>query len=1004
MALQPQLVPIPFAQGVDTKSDPKQVPVGKLLSLFNGVFQSAKRILKRFGYTKKSQATFAGATITSGISLKSYKDEMDLYDGHVFYSYSKVSDKWRSVGLLSSPKITGIEVVSGAEPIGWCDSAYNSAGYYGYVYITRLYGSHSMFVVVQDASTGAIIINTQLAGAGVLVDMTPKIVALGNYFVIVYKGTLDTELKYIAVNLSNPTGGMSPVTITSDLDNTIGINFDTTVVNGNMYLVYASTGATKIAFYYLTPSLVLSARLPSSAGTSKPRVGVAIAGDSSNNIWMTYVDTVGPKLAYSVYSEFIASNVVLDTTIATSAELSNAQNVGIVTKSTSAYIFTSINPTQPLDSSDQFIERAIVNISGAITTPLALFVRSVFMTGNPVLHVPSDTVYLPTVYTYPYIVPPSGAVGPSNPLQPTFFIFDENKNPVAKILSGTAAYTATTTFNGSHNINHTNRISANLFEFASIQATNLGSVSQNPVAGDYSVAISGTNVIKSGIAFNEYVNSAVLANDLLLSGSRLWMYDGNSVVENGFDIFPDYLSLVGTSGGAMTAGTYQYSAIYEWVDARGNHHRSAPSPVFTTTLTTETAVLVTVPNLRVTYKTDVIISLYRSSANGSILRRVTGSPMTSSTFNDPLADSVTITDKMDDVGQACGDILYTTGGEVENIAPPACTSITTYRSRLVLLPSEVTSSFWYSKEVIPQTPVEMSDLFVQNIDELGGNLTSAIQMDDKLVLFKSRNIFYMTGQGPSISGANNDFSTPLLVNSDVGCSNQQSLILMPNGVMFKSDKGIYLLDRSMQASYIGAPVEFYNPQTVTSSQLMEDKNQVRFTLDNGVTLVYDYYFDQWSVFTNISAVDSCIFENKFTYLKSDGSVLEESTGYTDDGAFIPLSLVTSWISMAGMQGFQRIYKALLLGEQKGNHTLRVKVRRDFDSTILQTDDIDATAISPAVYQWRVFPKVQKCEAIQLEMTDVQTSGFNEGFSISDLTLEIGIKTGGFKLPASQSSS
>ena len=38
MALERQLIPIPLAGGIDNKTDDKQVPIGKLSVLENGVF------------------------------------------------------------------------------------------------------------------------------------------------------------------------------------------------------------------------------------------------------------------------------------------------------------------------------------------------------------------------------------------------------------------------------------------------------------------------------------------------------------------------------------------------------------------------------------------------------------------------------------------------------------------------------------------------------------------------------------------------------------------------------------------------------------------------------------------------------------------------------------------------------------------------------------------------------------------------------------------------------
>ena len=50
MALQKTNVSLSFKQGLDTKTDPKQVVFGKLLNLQNGKFISPTQIKKRNGY------------------------------------------------------------------------------------------------------------------------------------------------------------------------------------------------------------------------------------------------------------------------------------------------------------------------------------------------------------------------------------------------------------------------------------------------------------------------------------------------------------------------------------------------------------------------------------------------------------------------------------------------------------------------------------------------------------------------------------------------------------------------------------------------------------------------------------------------------------------------------------------------------------------------------------------------------------------------------------------
>jgi hypothetical protein len=55
-----------------------------------------------------------------------------------------------------------------------------------------------------------------------------------------------------------------------------------------------------------------------------------------------------------------------------------------------------------------------------------------------------------------------------------------------------------------------------------------------------------------------------------------------------------------------------------------------------------------------------------------------------------------------------------------------------------------------------------------------------------------------------------------------------------------------------------------------------------------------------------------------------------------------------------------------------------------------------------LYQWRIHLERQKCEAIQITITDSQVPPFSEGMSLSAITLEVGIKKGTRKMSAARS--
>jgi hypothetical protein len=405
-----------------------------------------------------------------------------------------------------------------------------------------------------------------------------------------------------------------------------------------------------------------------------------------------------------------------------------------------------------------------------------------------------------------------------------------------------------------------------------------------------------------------------------------------------------------------------------------------------------------IPTLRVTNKSGVNIVVYRTLANGTVFYKVATLP------NNPLVDFIQYTDQVSDYVALDGLELYTTGGVVINTPAPPTNLQVEYNNREIIVPNENPFSFWYSKQVIPGTPVQFSDEFINNVDSRGGGITAIGVMDDKLIMFKQSIIFYLVAQGPGTNGANNDFTSGTQVVTPVGCVNQKSIVSMPGGLMFQASggNGIWLLSRDLGTQYIGADVEAYNSYTVTSTQLVPTATEVRFSLSNGTILVYDYFVGKWSVDLNLSAADSCNFQNLFGYLNSNGTFYQETPGtYTDNGAFIPLGLTTSWLSFAELQGYQRVKEFLVLGQYYTPHTLQVQFAYNFNPAVIQTDSIPVSS-NPNPYQFRLFHSVQKAQAVQITLTEQQSGTYGQGLSISGFNFIVGKKKGHFKMPAAAS--
>lgn len=481
------------------------------------------------------------------------------------------------------------------------------------------------------------------------------------------------------------------------------------------------------------------------------------------------------------------------------------------------------------------------------------------------------------------------------------------------------------------------------------------------------------------------------------------------------------------SGGIENGINYYYQVTYEWTDNQGLAYRSAPSiPVPVTTASTGAvgSVLINVPTLRLTAKVanPVKIVIYRWSEGTQVYNQVTS--IIAPLLNDTTIDQVSFVDPYNDSSIVGNNLIYTTGGVVEDVNAPASDIMTLFDTRLWLVDAEDRNTLWVSKQVIEQTPVEMSDLFTiyvaPNIGTTAstGPITALAPMDDKLIIFKNNAIYYINGVGPNNLGTTavgcslGNYSQPTFITSVVGCTNQQSIVLTPNGLMFQSDKGIWQVARDLQVTYIGSPVEDFNSSVVNSAVVVPETNYVLFTLSTGEYLMYDYYYSQWGTFVGAPAVSSCIYNGLHTILTPQSEILQETPGlYLDNTRPVLMSFTTSWINLASLQGYERFYECYLLAKYLSPHKLQVQVGYDYNPSIVHQAVITPKLFSSSVpspfgiptpfgsrgnkEQERIHAKQQLCESFQLSVTEIFDSTMGAvagaGFTMSGVACVVDIK-------------
>lgn len=511
---------------------------------------------------------------------------------------------------------------------------------------------------------------------------------------------------------------------------------------------------------------------------------------------------------------------------------------------------------------------------------------------------------------------------------------------------------------------------------------------------DYTSVFPGELIVAAGIPTNTYI-TAVKATG---PGAGIQMTNAATASA----------SVSSTITANVDKQTYFYQFIYQWADNKGNIHSSAPSiPIEVEVSADDARVTIKVPTLPLTYKSNVKILGFRWSEAQQEYFQFTR--VDQPTLNDTTTTYVTIVDTYSDAQILGNSLIYTTGNVVEDISPPPSDIITLFDSRAWVLDSEDRNLWRYSKQAIEGVPLEMSDLLTYYVPPIiggQGNLgpvTAGFPLDDKLIMFRANAIQYINGAGPDNTGANNQYSQPIFITSPVGCANQRSIVQTPQGLMFQSSQGIWLLDRNMQVSYIGAEVEIYNQYTVTSAVCPPGTTQVRFSLSNGLTLMYDYFVNQWGTF-NTSVASSTIWNSLHTTINSSFVVYKETPGIYLDGATpVVMSFTTSWLQLAGLRGYQRAYFFFVLGNYLSANQLQCTISYDFNAntTPQVTTFTPVNTVASTTLQERIFLQRQRCRAFQIAVLEIDGSA-GAGLTLSGLNIQVGFKKGYAPIPAAQS--
>lgn len=1044
-----QNIEVPIWGGIDSKTDPKSIAPNKLEVVENGTLQNPGAIHKRTGATKLAssviprnndqgviptisainEAHAAGSTMVVSANLTNAFDGYDAVSRAL--GYSTQSAQWTDIGRLQNVEYTTDLISSTSQGLLRVQVAYiGTIAAYTWEVEDDTAGTQQIYLLIKDTATDTIITpETNVTAFAGVNGIKPRVAAVNDaFFVFVYQdNTAGNVINWLQIDPTNPNASLDDHAGSITLGSSLCWDLQA-IPHDQAILAYAGSILSNIVVVGWTvlgspTALHTLAKTPKTAISlnhirEAPEAGrydlILAYQDSSTN------DIVGIGIELGV------SPATLDTATIFQSGFSSSLIIGFTcgrepsyeTSTSDVIRFFVEAPSAGADylANQHTIYTRCSNSDGSLQgyywdefLKVGLYSKP-FNYNNQLfiqLVTQGHTTTTNDLNTYYLWCPTTRSIGaPTDPnyISGGFVTFA----PDAVVWRGDAyGYQA-----GGY--------------LSSAEPTGTQSFT---IGAPKAAVLDSDNILEYQCGAITYTfdqagySCAKLGQNLYTAGGVVQIHDG-LLQEDGFFQDPDDLNLTGGSGGSMSDGTYTYVCIYEWTDRKGQIQRSAPSPQVSITLsggTSSQSVAVKVPTLTIlgewkqgkgtnTFRNitgEVVIKIFRTIDNGATFHDI-GQRVS----NNIAQLYVSATDKLSDAELEDNQIIYyqssSTNSDLLNEPAPATKILVGNESRLFAVPMEDRKSIAYSQPWNTGTAISWSSNLVVPLADLQYDISALAVLDDKLVVFTPYEIRMLDATAFD-GGSQQEIQIP----TDVGAIDQRSIVVCQLGVLFKSHKGLYLLDRGLGTTYIGADVEQYNNEDIVSATLMPALNQIRFITSSGVALVLDYYIDPntkpsytWAVYTNYNALDAHNWNGTYTRFRSDGLVLQDdTTRYNDDDldgyASYNLRVKTGWLKPSGFQGYARTRRAAVLGERHTDGYMTIDVSRDYKSAVEQEIVFDTTqtmAVDDELCQHKFRLKNQNCEAVQLDITVEPNGGTEQSLSLTNLALEIGVKKGIRRLP------
>lgn len=489
-------------------------------------------------------------------------------------------------------------------------------------------------------------------------------------------------------------------------------------------------------------------------------------------------------------------------------------------------------------------------------------------------------------------------------------------------------------------------------------------------------------------------STAYLPDGLLLQSGC-----GDIVCGHGASTIPIIGSLTAAAGGGLTASSsYQYLATVDMWDDAGNRWVGPPSTSQIVALAagqTKVTVVVWCGEFenRIRKRT---VKIWRTQSNGSQFRL-----LYSATDVCPNNVQVTFADTIADTAMVTSELLP---ADLTADLTPAFSHVALFGNRMWGTDRDFPQNLYFSKPLEQGRAPEFPAEFVVNIEDVTGDPTLLLPMDDKLVSWKRNAIYVVTGDGPDNTGAG-QFPTVTRIESDVGS-------ITPHGVstggevFWCSQRGLHRMNRSLEIDWFEQLDRFFNqpqiqdPETVIGAVFNAQDSEVRFLTGN-YRFVFDRESQVWirdtgalasSVITRAlagAAVQSGFSDPVQMLFRSNGEAWNDRPDALTPNGLIDIAtpyvgtIRSPWIG--AVEGWMRFYRGRVVGWRTLDvgAVLRptMTVYFDNDDTISETSTGTINAGAPLLLRGEMRTRRQKCSRFSIGVSLVTDASLRlEGFA------------------------